>query len=127
VTPEIFMEKAARALASSKTLFENDDPDGACSRAYYAMFNAARAALIVADAPESAQSAKTHHGLHSAFSQYLIKTRILPQHLGADLKRVEEFRIVGDYGDGNLPSADTADIMKKASVFVGAVAIFVAG
>jgi uncharacterized protein (UPF0332 family) len=39
------MQKAARALDSARLLLDAGDTDGACNRAYYAMFDAARAAL----------------------------------------------------------------------------------
>jgi uncharacterized protein (UPF0332 family) len=35
------MEKAARAATSAKLLLDAGDFDGACSRSYYAMFDAA--------------------------------------------------------------------------------------
>ena len=35
-------EKAIRAVTSAKLLLVSDDADGACNRAYYAMFDAAR-------------------------------------------------------------------------------------
>jgi uncharacterized protein (UPF0332 family) len=35
------IEKASRAVRSAKILFEARDVDGACNRAYYAMFDAA--------------------------------------------------------------------------------------
>ncbi len=38
------MAKANQALASAKLLLDTGDADGACNRAYYAMFDAARAA-----------------------------------------------------------------------------------
>jgi len=62
------MEKAARALSSSRSLLAEGDTDGACNRAYYAMFNAARAALIASDAPPEAARAKTHSGLQASFN-----------------------------------------------------------
>ena len=40
------MEKADRALTSARALLEMNDGDGACNRAYYAMFDAAHAALL---------------------------------------------------------------------------------
>lgn len=40
------MVKAAQAVASAKVLLATGDADGACNRAYYAMFDAARAALM---------------------------------------------------------------------------------
>ena len=40
------LEKATRAASSAKLLLDTGDTDGACNRAYYAMFDAARAALL---------------------------------------------------------------------------------
>jgi uncharacterized protein (UPF0332 family) len=44
------MAKAHRAIASAHMLLKDNDSDGACNRAYYAMFDAARAALIASTA-----------------------------------------------------------------------------
>lgn len=51
LTPEALMAKADRACASARALLVLGDVDGACNRAYYAMFDAARAALLASDAP----------------------------------------------------------------------------
>lgn len=40
------MAKAIQAAASARVLLEIGDADGACNRAFYAMFDAARAALL---------------------------------------------------------------------------------
>lgn len=53
------MGKAGQALASARLLLDAGDPDGACNRGYYAMFDAARAALISA----GAEIGKTHKGV----------------------------------------------------------------
>jgi uncharacterized protein (UPF0332 family) len=37
------MAKAKRAVASAHKLLQDNDSDGACNRAYYAMFDTARA------------------------------------------------------------------------------------
>lgn len=37
------LAKALQAAASAKVLLDTGDADGACNRAYYAMFDAARA------------------------------------------------------------------------------------
>lgn len=44
------MDKAEPACASACALLDLGDVDGACNRAYYAMFDAARAALLVSGA-----------------------------------------------------------------------------
>ncbi len=53
-------EKASRAVASARLLLDAGDVDGACNRAYYAMFDAARAALIQSGAPVVPEKDATH-------------------------------------------------------------------
>ncbi|MCP4695700.1 MAG: HEPN domain-containing protein, partial [Gammaproteobacteria bacterium] len=65
------MAKAVRAAASAKLLFADGDADGACNRAYYAMFDAARAALTASSAPFDPETSRTHGGLITAFSLHL--------------------------------------------------------
>ena len=50
LTPAVLMAKAVRAGASARVLLDLDDVDGACNRADYAMFDAARAALLTSGA-----------------------------------------------------------------------------
>ena len=52
------MAKAGRADVSARALLDPGDADGACSRAYYAMFDAARAALATKGVPP--ECLKTH-------------------------------------------------------------------
>ena len=63
------MTKARRAVASAYKLLEDSDCDGACNRAYYAMFDAARAALIASQAPVPPEIAKTHMGLMNGWGK----------------------------------------------------------
>lgn len=55
MSPEDYDEKAICALASARLLLANGDIEGACNRAYSAMFDAAHAALLhyCAPAPSS--------------------------------------------------------------------------
>jgi uncharacterized protein (UPF0332 family) len=62
VTTEI-LDKAQTALASAKLLLSAGDSDGATSRAYYAMFDAAKAALAWAGGSNDQPQHKTHSGL----------------------------------------------------------------
>ncbi|MHB8253387.1 MAG: HEPN domain-containing protein [Acidiferrobacter sp.] len=67
---EDLMAKARQAAASAKVLLDTGDADGACNRAYYAMFDAARAALMASGAPTEPEIARTHSGLipHSVYT-----------------------------------------------------------
>ncbi len=59
---EGLMKKAGQAAASAKLLLDSGDADGACNRAYYAVFDAARAALLVT----GHDVGKTHKGVLNA-------------------------------------------------------------
>ena len=72
------MTKAGRAATSASLLLETGDMEGACDRAYYAMFNAARAALIASGSQAPEDVARSHNGLISAFSLHLVKTAMVP-------------------------------------------------
>jgi len=61
MTREI-MDKADKALASARLLLDAGDSDGASNRAYYAMFDAAIAALVWAGAATDDKTPKTHGG-----------------------------------------------------------------
>jgi len=53
-------EWAQRTVASAKLLFDAADLNGACNRAYCAMFDAARAALLTVEPPLQSEVIKTH-------------------------------------------------------------------
>ncbi len=74
---ENYLLKATRALASAKLLLDAGDCDGACNRAYYAMFDAAHAALLIANPSTNPATTKTHRGLIAAFGEHLVKTGML--------------------------------------------------
>ena len=112
------MHKADRALASARLLLDAGDTDGACNRAYYAMFDAARAALASADTPETS---KTHNGLIAAFGLQLVKPGRLPKELGRMLNRAEEVRLLADYTGGSVEAADAHEALSQAKAFVSAV------
>ena len=99
------MDKASKASASAKLLLDSGDVDGACNRAYYAMFDAARAALIRSAAPVEPTMVKTHSSLISAFSLHRVKTGRLPVELGKTLNRAAEIRLVADYSDDEVTAA----------------------
>lgn len=91
------MSKAVRAVESARLLLDAGDADGACNRAYYAMFDAARSALMASGTPVETEITRTHGGLISAFSLHLVKPGRVSIELGRALNRVEEIRLVADY------------------------------
>ena len=108
-TCDALLAKAQRACASAHTLLRDHDPDGASGRAYYAMFNAARAIL------------HKHAGIISAFGLFLSRNHPALKELGHILNRAQQIRRVADY-NGDLVDEHTAQEMtEQAAAFISAV------
>jgi uncharacterized protein (UPF0332 family) len=121
MTPSVYFDKANQACASAKLLLDAGDLCGACNRTYYAMFNAARAALLASGVAVSDEIAKTHSGLLSAFSLRLVKTGELPIELGRHLKHAGQMRILSDYRGGPLDDDEVRLQIERADAFVQAI------
>lgn len=112
------MAKAMQAASSAKLLLDAGDAEGACNRAYYAMFDAARAALVASNAQVAPEIARTHSGLISAFSLHLVKTGRVSVELGKTLNKAEELRLVADYKGDPIEKDDAAWAVSWAEEFV---------
>jgi uncharacterized protein (UPF0332 family) len=125
VTPADLMDKAKRASASAELLLNAGDPEGACNRAYYAMFDAARAALIAsrpgADADAEMAKVRTHSGLITAFGLRLVKTGRLPVELGRALNRASELRLAADYTGGPVTKGQAEWMVNQSKAFIAEV------
>ena len=121
MTPQELMTKASRALASAKLLLDNGDVDGACNRAYYAMFDAARAALLSINAPVPAEIARTHSGLITAFSLHLVKSGHIAIEHGRSLNKVEDLRLIADYKGDPVTLENAAWALEQSEKFLAAV------
>jgi len=115
------MNKANKALASARLLLNADDSDGATNRAYYAMFDAAIAALLWIDTAATRTIPKSHAGLIASFGISLIQTGHLPAGLGRSLNRVQELRLTADYLAEPVPWDKAAAAVREAEAFVEAV------
>lgn len=121
MTPPELMAKANRALASAQLLLDSGDVDGACNRAYYAMFDAARAALLWANAPVPAEVARTHSGLITAFSLHIVKPGLVAIEHGRALNKVEDLRLIADYRGDPVTHENAAWALGQAADFLRAV------
>ncbi len=115
------MVKAERAAASARALLDLGDVDGACNRAYYAMFDAARTALLASGVPLASNIGRTHSGLISAFGNYLIKNGPVSKEMGRLLNRAEELRLVADYTGDAVELSDAREMVEQAETFVAAM------
>lgn len=111
------MAKAVQAAASAKLLLDAGDADGASNRAYYAMFDAARAALLAS----GFDMGKTHKGVLNAFSDRLVKNGPLPKEMGRLLKQAETFRYVADYEGDPVEMSDARKMVEQAETFIASM------
>jgi uncharacterized protein (UPF0332 family) len=108
------MAKAVQAATSAKVLLATGDADGASNRAYYAMFDAARAVLLAS----GFNAGKTHKGVLNAFSDRLVKNGPLQKEMGRLLKHAETFRYVADYEGSPVELGEAQKMVEQAENFV---------
>jgi uncharacterized protein (UPF0332 family) len=87
---EGLLRKAVTALSSAKLLLQSGDADGACHRAYYTMFDAARASLMAFQRSDEVLSIKTHSGLIASFSFQLVKPGLIDIEFGKALNKIKD-------------------------------------
>lgn len=97
------------------------DTEGACSRAYYAMFDAAHAALRAMGIETSGSEIKTHTGLLMVFGKELVQTKRVDADLNKALNQVQRLRQIADY-TAEPPEPDKARwAVEQAEAFVEAM------
>jgi len=108
------LKRAEKALKSAKLLQENGEHEDAASRAYYAMFHAARAILF-----NKGISAKTHRGTISIFGEKIVKQRILSEEYADMLRKAFDLRQKSDYELYTELNAETVkEAIKNAEKFI---------
>jgi uncharacterized protein (UPF0332 family) len=81
-----------KALEGARVLFDRGENLGAISRAYYAIFHAARAILY-----NAGFTSKSHGGLVSLFGKHIIQTGLMPKEFAVILARAQNMRQKSDY------------------------------
>lgn len=122
---DYWLGRADRALATAALVAADGDPNDACSNAYYAMFYAARVALLHVGQAERAMG-KTHSGMTSAFNQYLVKPGLLPVEFGRAFSFELNRRILADYEEGGVTPDGAAEAIASAKAFVAAIKALIA-
>jgi len=86
------LEKALERLRVAERLFREGYYEDAVSRAYYAMYHAARAALSTVGV-----FPKTHEGVVTEFGRKFVVTEIFPRELGKNLADAKAARETYEY------------------------------
>ena len=121
MTLDELLAKAETAVTSAQLLLNAGDNDGASNRAYYAMFDAARAGLLAIAPDAKVETIKTHNGLITVFSQRFVKTGKIPVELGRNLNRVEEIRLMADYKGDSVDAEAATWAVEQAGIFLQSI------
>jgi uncharacterized protein (UPF0332 family) len=122
-----YIGKAERALDEARLLLRGGKTEGACSRAYYAMHDAAHAALIATGHETPNAIIKSHSALIAEFGKKLVLGGQIAAAHGRAFNKVQDMRLVADYS-AEPPSLENAQgAVKQAEAFVAAIRTMLAG
>ena len=111
---ELRLERAREELETARDNIAHGHLRAAVSRAYYAMFYMASAALF----SQSVQRTK-HSGVESAFSQYLVKPGDIEPEFSRLYQRARRQREEADYADEpNIDGTTAQQTLAEAERFV---------
>ncbi|MCL6479891.1 MAG: HEPN domain-containing protein [Peptococcaceae bacterium] len=111
------MKSARDRLVVAEELFKNGHYLDAVSKAYYAIFQAARAALATLKL-----DSRKHSGIISMFNINFIKTGILPKEYRKIFVSAQDLRLASDYDDFYLVSRNEAErSLENARIFISGV------
>ncbi|MGC2463342.1 MAG: HEPN domain-containing protein [Steroidobacteraceae bacterium] len=116
----VLVRKSERALKIASLALNAGDYDSAVNRAYYAMFDVARAALLCAGVAED-RLPRTHNGVIEAFRQHAVQSGLMERQLAGELNRTESLRIKADYTDLEMEPKTATEVVENAELFVQGV------
>lgn len=116
-----YLRKAERALDEARLLLAEARTEGACSRAYYAMHDAAHAAVLTTGHERPDAILKTHHSLIAAFGKHLVLGGLIDAAHGRAFNKVQEMRLLADYSAEPPPLDATTSAVEQAEAFVSEV------
>lgn len=107
--------KAEALLADASAVGTQSAPGAIVHLAYYAMFHAARAALL----REAGSAPKKHASVIGQFGHAVRERSVALRQAGHNLKEVEKSRIIADYDDVRAISAkDAQEALARAIAFL---------
>jgi uncharacterized protein (UPF0332 family) len=108
--------KALNAAEAAELLFEAGSFDAACNRAYYGMFNAARALLM--ERGLDPDKSKRHATVISLFSLQFVRHGPFDPADGRALAETGRARNVADYGSETVGAEAAVDVMAALRRFM---------
>ena len=110
------LNKAIDAIEAAEILVDNEKPDIAAGRAYYAMFYVAEALLN-----ERGLRFNKHSAVHAAFGEHFARTKEMNVKFHRWLLNSFDKRLIGDYGvDTNIEMEVAVNVIHQAREFLEA-------
>jgi uncharacterized protein (UPF0332 family) len=114
---QTWLALAEDKLQVARDLLELSHFDDAVSRAYYAMFYAAKAALLT-----TGSTPRSHSGVLSQFSQHFVMTGRVEKELGRMLSQAMQAREASDYNAAiRAFQSDAQQAIADAETFVAKI------
>jgi len=108
------MQKALKRLHVAQKLLHDSEYEDAVSRAYYAMYHAAKAALATKNT-----FPKTHEGVVTEFGKKFVLTGTFPKELGKNLADTKAARETYEYNvTATINKTEAETILLNAQTFV---------
>ena len=112
-----YLDQALEELEAANLLFERKYYREAVSRAYYSMFHAVQALLILKEIYP-----KSHKGVIQKFGEEFVKPGLLEKKRGYILSQAETMRLKADYDVGVKISKDECEeILDNCEFFISKV------
>ena len=118
-----FLNKAKMTVHTARLILDAGDTNSAVNRAYYAMFDAARAALGTVD--ENLLKTKTHATIIRRFGKHIVEQGGFDRSLGRLFAQTEDVRVTADYEDERVNESAARRAVEGAERFVAAVERFI--
>ena len=126
MSPESVREALARAdtaLGAARTLLGAGYTEDSISRSYYAVVNAATAALM-----SRGVRVRSHRALNSLFGLHLVKEGPVEREFAAILVGLQQDRDTSDYDfSASFERDEAVDRLRQAERFVGRIKLLLAG
>jgi uncharacterized protein (UPF0332 family) len=108
---------AGKAAADARHLAGIGSYESACNRAYFAMFNAARA-LLRGSNDSTVDRVRTHSSVLRLFSLKFIRNGPFDAKFGEIMRHASELRTLVDYEGEPISAADAAEIVNAMDEFL---------
>lgn len=119
---QIFLVKAEESLEGAESEFGNHRYNNVANRAYYACFQAAVSALVLARIVSSAREHWGHDFVQAeSVGQLINRRKVYSSQLRDTLSRTLELRQRGDSGMEQVSEVQASRALRRASAFVEAI------